>query len=126
MLASFPVVCFTLALATDVIYWRTSYLMWQHFSAWLLLVGLAVGVIALVGRLAGFAMCPACRPRLLWLYVFGSVVVLLLALLNNFVHAADGWTAVVPHGLILSALTVAVMLVTGWLGLSRRGGGGHV
>jgi uncharacterized membrane protein len=37
---------------------------------------------------------------------------------NNLVHAGDGWTAVVPYGLILSAATVAVMAVTDWLGRS--------
>lgn len=129
VLASFPVVCFTLALGTDVIYWRTSYLMWQHFSAWLLLVGVVVGVAALATRLVGFFVCPACRPRRIWAYTLGSVLVLLLALVNNFVHAADGWKAVVPYGLMLSALTVIAMLVTGWLGLSRSprpGDGTHV
>jgi len=129
VLASFPVVCFSLALATDIIYWRTSYLMWQHFSAWLLLIGLVVGVAALITRLVGYIVCPACRPRRVWLYTLGSVLALLLAFLNNFVHAADGWKAVVPHGLLLSALTVLVMLVTGWLGLSRParpGDGTHV
>ena len=46
----------------------------------------------------------------------GNIVVMLLALFNAFVHSRDGWTSVVPTGLILSALTVLVMLFTGWLG----------
>ena len=47
-----------------------------------------------------------------------TLIVLVLAFFNNLVHAADGWTSVVPWGLTLSALTVLVMLVTGWLGAS--------
>jgi uncharacterized membrane protein len=43
---------------------------------------------------------------------------LVLAFFNNLVHANDGWTSVVPWGLTLSALTVALMLVTAWLGAS--------
>ena len=37
-------------------------------------------------------------------------------LLDSLVHAGDGWTGVVPYGLILSAATVLVMLVTDWFG----------
>ena len=63
------------------------------------------------------------RGRLLrqgraWLYLLGTLVVLALAGLNNLVHAADGWTGVVPYGLALSAATVLVMLVTA--GIGRR------
>jgi uncharacterized membrane protein len=54
------------------------------------------------------------RPA--WPHFIGNVIVLLLALFNNFVHSRDAWTSVVPTGLILSALTVVVMLVTAWLG----------
>jgi len=43
--------------------------------------------------------------------------VLVLAFFNNLVHSRDAWTSVVPTGLILSALTVAVMIVTAALGL---------
>ena len=43
---------------------------------------------------------------------------MVLAILNSLVHAGDGWTSVVPQGLILSALTVLVMIVTVWLGRS--------
>jgi uncharacterized membrane protein len=34
------------------------------------------------------------------------------------VHGRDAYTSVVPTGLILSALTVAILIVTGWLGWS--------
>jgi len=48
--------------------------------------------------------------------MIGNVVVLVLALFNSFVHSRDAWTSVVPSGLILSALTVIVLLFTGWMG----------
>lgn len=34
------------------------------------------------------------------------------------VHSRDGWTSVVPLGLTLSALVLALLLFTGWLGWS--------
>jgi uncharacterized membrane protein len=39
------------------------------------------------------------------------VLALLVGLVNAFVHSRDGWTAVVPQGLILSVLDVLVLLV---------------
>jgi uncharacterized membrane protein len=104
---------------TDIIYWRTSYLMWQEFSAWLLLVGLAFGALAAIFGAVDFLANSEVRAQgPAWPHAIGNVIVLILAIFNNFVHAADGWTAVVPYGLILSALTVLVMFVTAWLGAS--------
>jgi uncharacterized membrane protein len=119
MLVPFPIVCFTLALVTDIIYWRTSYLMWAEFSAWLLLAGITFGALAaLFGIIDFFGNREIRARRPAWPHAIGNVVVLVLAFVNNLVHAADGWTSVVPWGLTLSALTVLVMLVTGWLGAS--------
>ena len=114
----FPFVCFTLAAATDVLFWRTSNVMWQNFSAWLLFAGALFGAVAIVTGLFDW-LRPSSRLLMPGLLAsIGFIVMLLLALVNSLVHAGDGWTAVVPNGLILSALTVAVMIVT--LVLSAR------
>ncbi len=116
-LTPFPVACFTLALLTDIAYWRTSYLMWQHFSAWLLLVGITVGGCALLVSVVATLMH---RPGHGWSHVGGSLLVLALAFLNNLIHARDGWTAVVPWGLVLSALTVAALIAGGLMRHASR------
>jgi uncharacterized membrane protein len=116
-LVPFPIVCFTLTLLTDIAYWRTSYLMWQEFSAWLLLAGLAVGALAAIFGAVDLLFRARVRAlRVAWVHGLGNLVVLGLAFVNSLVHAADGWTAVVPTGLALSAATVVVMIVTVWLG----------
>ena len=46
MLVPFPIVCFIGALITDIVYWQTAEMMWTDISAWLLLVGLTMGVLA--------------------------------------------------------------------------------
>jgi uncharacterized membrane protein len=107
----FPFVCFTLALATDIAFWRSNNLMWQNFSAWLLFAGLVFGAIGLVAGLLDF-LRPRTRPlRPAFLSALLYLVILVLALANSFVHAGDGWTAVVPYGLALSAVTFVLCLV---------------
>src|SRR3546814_438728 len=116
-LAPFPIVCFTLTLLTDIAYWRTWNLMWQHFSEWLLLAGLVFGALAALAGAVDFLVRPEVRaPGAAWPHALGSVIALVLAIVNSFVHAADGWTGVVPYGLILSAATVVVMMVSDWFG----------
>ena len=54
--------------------------------------------------------------RAVWIHAGGNAVALVLAIINAFMHSRDGYTSVVPTGLILSALTVLILLVTGWMG----------
>src|SRR3546814_4782916 len=118
--ASFPTVCFTLTLLTDIAYWRTANLMWLNFSAWLLFAGLVVGAVAVVAGAADMVLrADMRRRRAAWLHVIGNVVVLCVAFVNSLVHARDGWTAVVPTGLILSAVTVLLLIVTAWFEIGR-------
>ncbi len=116
-LAAFPIAAFSLTMLSDIAYWRTSNLLWLHFSEWLLLAGLVFGVLA---GLVLAIMAVAGRTRTSWAHGLGGVAVLVLAALNSFIHTADGWTAVVPYGLTVSILTVAAMLLTGWLGRWRH------
>ena len=115
-LRSLPIACFPLVLAFDIAYAQTSNLLWLHFSEWLLLAGLVGAVLAL---LAGGIDYLIRRVRPSWPAVIMSIVVVILATINNFVHTADGWTAVVPSGLTLSAATVIAMIATAWFG--RKG-----
>jgi uncharacterized membrane protein len=119
VLASFPIACFTLVLVTDIAYWRTSNLMWLEFSAWLLLAGITLGVVAaLFGAISFLIRFGFGAVRFGWPAAVGTIIVLILAFFNNLVHTADGWTAVIPWGLTLSVLTVLAMFVTVWLGTS--------
>ncbi|ANP89477.1 DUF2231 domain-containing protein [Rhizobium leguminosarum] len=107
----FPFVCFTLALATDIAFWQTGNLMWQNFSAWLLFAGLMLGSLAILAGLMDL-MRPRTRPlRPPLLSALLYLIILSLAFANNLIHAGDGWTAVVPYGLMLSALTFVLCLV---------------
>lgn len=117
MLVPFPIVCFVLTLVCDIVYWQTSHLMWQRFAEWLLLAGLIFGALAAIAGAVDLLANREIRARgPAWPHAIGNVIVMLLAIVNSFVHAGDGWTGVVPWGLVLSAVTVLLLLVTGWLG----------
>jgi uncharacterized membrane protein len=117
MLVPFPMACFTGALATDIAYWRTASMLWADFSAWLLLVGIAVSILAMAAGLIDFLVEPRIRTlRAAWIHVLGSGAVLTLSIINALIHTRDAYTSVVPSGLLLSALVVAILLVTAWNG----------
>lgn len=111
VLMPFPFVCFTLTFLSDIVYWQTADLQWQNFSAWLLFAGLFFGVTALILSFIDILRPSTRWRRALWPAALVYVCVLVLALVNSLVHAGDGWTAVVPTGLILSAITVFAILI---------------
>ena len=107
----FPFVCFSLALGTDIAFWQTANLMWSNFSAWLLFTGLVFGGVAILAGLLDLLRrrTRPMRPSFFAIILF--LVMLVLAFVNSLVHAGDGWTAVVPYGLLLSAITFVVALM---------------
>jgi len=111
LLFPLPVVCFLGALATDLAYAGSALLMWLHFSQWLLAAGLAFGAIAAVVLAIEFIARPVLRTgRNGWTHLALFYASLIAELFNAFVHTADGWTAVVPMGLILSVVGTALAL----------------
>ena len=117
MIAIVPIVCFLGAFLTDLTYWRTAQMMWADFSVWLITAGVIVGFLAAIAGLIDLLRSRAMRAQWsAWLHMFGTLLVLVLALLNGFVHSRDAWTSVVPTGLLLSAAVVVVLLATSWMG----------
>jgi uncharacterized membrane protein len=111
ILVSFSAAYFAGALVTDIVYWQMPDVMWERFSIWLVTAGLimaGLATIAYVIELAGGRRID--RPA--WPRAIGYAIAVLLALTNAFVHSRDGYTAVVPTGLMLSALVVVVLVLT--------------
>ena len=119
MLVPFPIVCFVGTFLSDLAYWQTMDMMWADLSAWLVTIGVVLGVLAAIAGLIDFLGNRLIREqRPAWPHVLGNAVVLVLSFINALVHSRDAWTSVVPTGLILSAVTVLVLLFTGWMGWS--------
>ncbi|WP_334393003.1 DUF2231 domain-containing protein [Bradyrhizobium sp. AZCC 2262] len=111
MLVSFSAAYFTGALVTDLVYWQMPDVMWERFSIWLITAGLIMAGLAAVAYVIDLAARRRIdRPG--WPRAIGYAITVLLALTNAFVHSRDGYTAVVPAGLTLSALVVIVLVLT--------------
>ena len=115
MLVAFSAAYFTGALVTDLVYWQMPAVLWERFSIWLISAGLVLSGLAAVAYVidlvTGREIDRPAMPR-----AVGYALAVLLSLINAFVHSRDGYTAVVPTGLALSALVVVVLLLTARVG----------
>jgi uncharacterized membrane protein len=111
MLVSFSAAYFAGALVTDLVYWHMPDVLWERFSIWLIAAGLIMAGLAVIA----YVIDLAARRRIdrpAWPRAIGYAIAVLLALTNAFVHSRDGYTAVVPTGLMLSTLVVVVLVLT--------------
>ena len=118
-----PIVCFTGALITDLVYVNSGgNLLWLNFSSWLLLAGLMFALVAGILMLVDLARLPQLRTRIGWGSFGLLAAAAIIEFVNSLIHARDGWTAVVPAGLILSAIGAIVIMSHGWLWHESRYG----
>jgi uncharacterized membrane protein len=122
LLLPIPILCFVGGLLTDLAYQGSGgNLLWVNFSSWLIAAGL------LFGALAGLViLIDTFRRSVSWLAFVLLLAAWIVEFVNSLVHARDGWTAVVPLGLTLSAIAAVLILIAGWLARFRhaREGGG--
>lgn len=119
LLFPIPVVCFLGALITDFVYSSTAVIEWLNFSEWLLAAGLFFGLFAAIALLVEFFANDPIRAAVGWAHLILFYAALLVELVNSFHHTIDGWTAVVPIGLVLSIigsiLALAAVVTLFWL-----------
>ena len=108
--------------ASDVLYWRSLLFQWNNVSGWLIAGGLVLALLAAIAFVIDLLLKRI--ERVSWWRFAGLTVAALLGLLNAFVHSRDGYTAVVPQGIILSAVVTVILLLVGlgggWSLASRR------
>ena len=100
------------ALVTDIFYWRTVATQWETFSIWLITAGLVLALLAALALVVDLFTRRDLELSPLKFTLFLSAAV--VGTINAFVHSRDGYTAVVPTGLFLSAVTAALLLIAGW------------
>jgi uncharacterized membrane protein len=102
------------AFVTDFIYYRNAIMQWANFSAWLIVFGLILALLAAILLAIDFLTGRA--GRIAWFDFILVAVAALLSVINELVHTRDAWTSVVPQGIVLSGIVTVLLLLAGFRG----------
>jgi len=117
LLVTLPIGFFVATLLFDLVYWSGRDPAFATGALWLLGAGLVGAVLAAIAGVADFTGDP--RIRALgdaWQHAIGNVIAVLIQAFSFYRRIQDGADAVLPLGLILSVVVVAILLFTGWKG----------
>lgn len=105
------------ALLSDIAYGQTYQIQWANFASWLIAGALVFCGFALLFALVNLVRAEhkGGRPVAYFLLLLGTWV---LGLVNAFQHAKDAY-AMMPTGLILSAIVTALAIIATWIGLTN-------
>lgn len=104
---------FACALLADIAYARSYEIQWANFASWLIVGGLLLAAMALAFALGGLLRRDRRAPvRILYALVLAAAWI--VQLFNALMHARDGW-AMMPTGLVLSAIGTVLAAVAVWL-----------
>lgn len=113
----FPAAFLVGAFATDLAFWGTADPFWARASLWLVGVGLVTGIVAaLFGAIDFWTIERARAHQAGWIHFLGNAAVLVLAAVNLWIRWGAPAAAVVPWGVVLSAIISLLLIVTGWYG----------
>ena len=117
MLIPFPIAFFVATFACDLAYWQSSNEAWVTASLWLLGAGIVMAAFAAVAGLTDVLGEPRLRAlNDAWWHAGGNVLVVLLEIYSLYLRYAEGPSAILPQGLIVSLVVVCILLFTGWKG----------
>jgi len=109
------------ALLADIAYYKTYQIQWSNFASWLI-----AGAELFSGLALAFALVSLIRAQQksgqVLMYFLLLLATWLLGLFNAFQHAKDAW-AVMPAGLVMSAIVFLLICLAAWVGLAPRVGG---
>ncbi len=104
------------ALVTDLLYLATFSTQWETFSIWLITAGLLIAAVAALALVVDLVSRRTARLSWWRFAIFAAAVI--VSIVNAFVHSRDGYTAVAPSGVWLSAIVTALLVIGGWGGWS--------
>lgn len=117
MLVPFPIAFLVGTLVTDLAFWGTSDPFWARASAWLVGAGVVMGLLAAVFGFIDFVTIErARRGSTGWVHALGNLLAVGLSFVSLLLRIGDAKAGILPGGLVLSAIVVAILLVTGWMG----------
>jgi uncharacterized membrane protein len=99
-------------LLSDYAYWTTHEIEWSNFASWLLVGALVFGGGALL-----FAVIDLLRGMRAFVLLLLQLATWITGFVDALIHARDAW-AVMPTGLVLSAIVAVLAAVTTWIAFS--------
>ncbi len=117
LLVQFPISFLVGALLTDGVFWLTSDVFWARASYWLIVGGLAAGVLAAITGLLDFLRIERVRKRTAgWAHLILNVSALVLTIVNLLLRWNDPVSLILPWGLIVSVVVSGLLGLSGWYG----------
>lgn len=116
ILVPFPIVCFVLTLVVDIVFLNNQNPGWATASRWLLGTGIVTAALAATAGLTDFMGDEQIRSMSHALqHMLANVTVVVLEIVN-FVARFNSDSSIASIGVYLSAVTVLVLLFSGWRG----------
>lgn len=113
----FPIAFLAGALVTDAVYWFTRDPFWARGSFWLIVAGLATGVIAAIIGMSDFLQIERVRKRNAgWAHMIINVTLLVLTVINLYLRWGNPVGAILPWGLVISTIVGTLTSISGWFG----------
>lgn len=117
LIVTFPIAFLTGAFGTDVGYWLTQDPFWARASLWLLGSGFIAGLVAAASGMMDFIKIDRVQKHSAgWIHAVGNIAALFLTLFNWIRRWNAVEEAILPFGLIISAVVALLLAVTGWYG----------
>ena len=117
MLIPFPIAFLVGAFVADVVFSLNGDLFWARGATYLLGAGIATALLAAVFGFIDFFGSQRVRDLShAWQHMFANLLAVVIALVNFLLRIGGDAGAVLPTGLILSGITVAILLFSGWRG----------
>ncbi len=117
MIIPFPIAFFVSTLVCDIVYWATARGEWATAATWLLGAGIVMALLAaVVGLVDVFGDRRIRELNDVWWHAGGNVLVVLIELYNWSTRYAQGTSAIIPIGIILSLVAAIILVFNGWMG----------
>ena len=113
----FPIGSLAGALVTDAVYWLTRDTFWARGSFWLIVAGLATGLVAAIIGMSDFLQIERVRKRNAgWAHMILNVSLLVLTAINLYLRWGNPIDAILPWGLLISTIVGTLTSLSGWFG----------
>lgn len=117
MAVAFPIALTISTFGADLLYWWTGDRFWPRVALWSGGVAFWIGLVAAVTGIGELVFSPGIRRRIsVWTHFIAAVMLLSVIGANWGLRLGGHVEAVLPFGLLLSALAALLTMLAGWHG----------